>query len=148
MAWHFTHHIHTDQDIWNNLMDNSWHHTSLTIWIHLRGVPWGYVGFSYHWLGLARYALSDFLNAWPRGSKSPLLGQRRRLFCFASIRLMYPWLLYDNLHWTVPSRRLRHGKDQQNYHQHRDGLSIPSSASHGFRSFRSYSDNDFARGHL
>ena len=31
---------------------------------------------------LAQYALSDFLNAWPLGSKSPLLGQRRRLvFC-------------------------------------------------------------------
>ena len=62
-------------------------------------------------------------------------GKGEGFFFLASIRLMYPWLLYDNLHWTVPSRRLRHGKDQQNYHQHRDSLGIPSSASHGFRPF-------------
>jgi hypothetical protein len=88
---------------------------------------------------LAQYALSAFLNEWQLGSKSPLLGQRRRLVFvgLASIRLMYPWLLYNNLHWTVPvpSRRQRHGKDQHIYHRHRDSLGIPSSASHGFRPF-------------
>ena len=45
MAWHFSHHSHTVQEVWHNLMGNPWHHTSLTIWIHSRGVPCGYVGF-------------------------------------------------------------------------------------------------------
>ena len=69
------------------------------------------------------------LHSWGKGEGL--------FFCLASIRLMYPWLLYNNLHWTVPvpSRRQRHGKDQHIYHRHRDSLGIPSSASHGFRPF-------------
>ena len=38
MAWHYTHDIHTVQEVRNNLMDISWHDTSLMIFIQIAGL--------------------------------------------------------------------------------------------------------------
>ena len=38
MAWHYTYDIHTVQEVRNNLMDISWHDTSLMIFIQIVGL--------------------------------------------------------------------------------------------------------------
>ena len=38
MAWHYTYDIHTVQVVRNNLMDISWHDTSLMIFIQIAGL--------------------------------------------------------------------------------------------------------------
>ena len=38
MAWHYTYDIHTVQEVRNNLMDISWHDTSLLIFMQIAGL--------------------------------------------------------------------------------------------------------------